>query len=157
MPATSKPLFAQTAADLMNPDVVLLSPEMPLRDAAELLATARIRGAPVVNERGRCIGVLSTTDLLHWAEDRDPGSGPFGTYVCEWEVAKRRARPEDRVRGYMTTDPVTATTEAGIAQLARMMIDAGIHRVIVVDEERRPIGVVSSSDVLAAVAYENPA
>jgi CBS domain-containing protein len=34
-----------------------------------------------------------------------------------------------------------------------MMIDAHIHRVIVVDEEERPIGIVSNTDVLAALAY----
>jgi CBS domain-containing protein len=35
-----------------------------------------------------------------------------------------------------------------------MMLDAHIHRVVVVDKERRPLGVVSSTDVLAAVNYE---
>ena len=40
-----------------------------------------------------------------------------------------------------------------IRELAREMSDADIHRVIVVDEQERPIGVVSSTDVLAAMAY----
>jgi CBS domain-containing protein len=53
----------------------------------------------------------------------------------------------------MTPDPVTAQPATSIRVLARMMIDAHIHRIIVVDEGRRPIGVVSSTDVLAALAY----
>jgi len=40
-----------------------------------------------------------------------------------------------------------------IQELARMMLDAHIHRIIVADERGRPIGIISSTDILAAVAY----
>jgi CBS domain-containing protein len=53
----------------------------------------------------------------------------------------------------MTPDPVTAQPTTSIGVLARMMIDAHIHRVIIVDVERRPVGVVSSTDLLATLAY----
>jgi len=52
----------------------------------------------------------------------------------------------------MTRDPVTAPRETRIQQLARTMLDAHIHRVVIVDEGERPVGIVSSTDVLAAVA-----
>ena len=55
----------------------------------------------------------------------------------------------------MTPDPVTVKPETSILALARMMVDAHIHRVIVVDKERRPIGIVSSTDLLAALAWDN--
>ena len=55
--------------------------------------------------------------------------------------------------GSYFADIVTVGPQTPLSKLARTMIDAHIHRVIVVDEERRPIGVVSSTDVLAAVAY----
>lgn len=54
----------------------------------------------------------------------------------------------------MTGDPVTVPGGATIGELAQMMLDARIHRVIVVDHNERPIGIVSSTDVLAAVARE---
>ena len=53
----------------------------------------------------------------------------------------------------MSTDPVTVAPSTPITDLTRKMIDAHIHRVIVVDEQDHPIGVVSSTDVLAAVTY----
>jgi CBS domain-containing protein len=53
----------------------------------------------------------------------------------------------------MTPDPETVRPTTLIRSLARIMIDAHIHRVIVVDEEYRPIGIVTSTDVLAALAY----
>ena len=54
----------------------------------------------------------------------------------------------------MTADPVVAVAGAGIGTLAQMMLDARIHRIVVVDHNEHPIGIVSSTDVLAAVARE---
>jgi len=62
--------------------------------------------------------------------------------------------PADAVSAHMTTDVVTATPQTGIAELARWMRDARIHRVVVVDDRGRPVGIVTSMDVLAAVAAE---
>ena len=61
--------------------------------------------------------------------------------------------PTDKVGEHMTADPVTANPATPTRALARMMLDADTHRVIVVDEQERPIGVVFSTDVLAAMAY----
>lgn len=60
--------------------------------------------------------------------------------------------PSDAVRHHMTTNIVTAGLQTPLPRLSRMMIDAHIHRIIIVDEEQRPIGVVSSTDLLAAMA-----
>jgi CBS domain-containing protein len=73
--------------------------------------------------------------------------------LADWQVVQVESLPTDEVRKFMTPDPVTVRPTTGIRKLARMMIDAHIHRIIVVDEERRPIGVVSSTDLLAALAY----
>jgi CBS-domain-containing membrane protein len=75
--------------------------------------------------------------------------------LVDWQLVDVEKLPTDAVRGFMTPDPVTARLSAPIRVLARMMIDAHIHRVIVVDEEQRPIGVVCSTDVLAALAYSD--
>jgi CBS domain-containing membrane protein len=154
MKATAKPLRALTAAELMSRDVVLVPRQMSLREAARLLSRAGISGAPVVDEAGRCIGVLSATDFVRRAE-RGMADEPCDAPACvcaEWQVMDVEALPADAVGASMTADPVTAAPATPIGELARMMLDAHVHRVIVVDGERRPIGVVSSTDVLAAVA-----
>jgi len=204
MPATTKPLQTLTAGDVMNPDVVRLPAEMPLRDAASLLLRNQIGGAPVVDSRGKCVGVLSAFDFLRLSEMRaganlptspalpltcsfqakhrtldgkeitlcilppgvcpiqvkQEGPGDEKLIVCsqphcvlvDWQVVDVEKLPADEVRRFMTPDPVTAQRTTSIRVLARMMIDAHIHRVIVVDEEQRPIGVVSSTNLLAALA-----
>ncbi len=60
--------------------------------------------------------------------------------------------PPEPVRHYMTADPVSVAPSTPVTTLARQMIDAHIHRVIVVDEDGRPLGIVSATDILAAVA-----
>jgi CBS-domain-containing membrane protein len=52
----------------------------------------------------------------------------------------------------MTADVVTVEPGLPIGELAQHMIDAGVHRVVVLDPEGRPVGVVCSTDVLAALA-----
>jgi predicted transcriptional regulator len=73
--------------------------------------------------------------------------------LVDWQVVDVEQLPADEVRRFMTRDPVMARPATPLRVLARMMIDAHIHRIIVVDEERRPIGVLSSTDLLAVLAY----
>src|SRR5262245_43987876 len=139
----------------MSRDVVRIPQHMSLRAAALLLSRARVSGAPVVDGEGRCVGVLSTTDFMTWSARGCPAVGSHGgePCVCDWEVGRFTTLPAEGVRSYMTADPVTAPPETPVPRLARMMIDAHIHRVIVVDERQQPVGVVSSTDLVAAVAY----
>lgn len=75
--------------------------------------------------------------------------------LVDWQEVEVEKLPTDEVRQFMTPDPVTVTPETSIRTLARKMIDAHIHRVIVVDEQRRPIGVVSSTNLLAVLASDH--
>ncbi len=147
----NKPLAALTAEDLMSTTLVMIPEEMSLKCAAHLLSQANITGAPVVSADGRCVGVLSSTDFMHWAEK---GSIPAPQHrVCSsWQIVDSAELPQDEVQHYMTADPVTIPPRTPIADLSQMMLDAHIHRVIVVDRNGRPIGLVSSTDILAAVA-----
>jgi len=52
----------------------------------------------------------------------------------------------------MTANVVTVGPQTPLPELVRTMIDAHIHRVIVVDGQRKPIGVVTSTDILGALA-----
>jgi len=78
----------------------------------------------------------------------DPHSVPV-----EWGVVEVEKLPDDPIQCYMTPDPVTVNCDVDIRSVARMMVDAHIHRVIVTDNKHQPVGLVSSSDILAAVAF----
>ncbi len=157
MHTLTKPLHDLTAGDLMTSVVVSLPRHLSLAKAANLLAHAQVTGAPVIDEAGACIGVISGSDFIRWArhhrvEDLDE---PQGLCVCsDWQLVEtdEEEAPHDVVGRYMTPDPIMAHQETTIQELARMMLAAHIHRIIIVDEEDRPIGIVSSTDILVAVA-----
>lgn len=152
----AKPLFTLTAGDLMSRDLVLVPRDMSLRGAARLLARAQVTGAPIVNEEGRCIGVLSATDFLRRAGTDSASARPAADesgFCSDWFMnGNIEALPEEEVGKVMTLNPVTVLRTTPLGELTRQMIDAHIHRLVVVDEAGRPIGIVSSMDVLAAVS-----
>lgn len=190
-----------TAGDLMSRDVETISANLPLRDAAAQLVRREIHGAPVVDEAGRCIGVLSVSDLARWASSqgkskpqlaracsfqekhRAPGGRetitcrlaegvcplqrlrelPDGKVVLEciephsvpldWQMVELESLPGNTVRDFMTTAIVTADPAATVPELARLMLDRQVHRLIVLDVGCRPVGVVTVNDILQVVAH----
>jgi CBS domain-containing protein len=157
MRTATQSLLSLVAADVMSTRLVTIPEEMSLQGAARLLSRSNVSGAPVVDVEGRCVGVLSANDFVSWAEKGEHSAKhaaePSDCVYSAWQVIDTEMLPKDAVSRHMTGDPVTVTPSAPIDQVARMMVDAHIHRVIVANTERRPVGIVSSTDILAAVAY----
>lgn len=151
MPPRDKALLQMTAADLMSPPSVLVPEDMSLQAAARLLSKAQVSGAPVVNADGLCVGILSATDFLRRTEKgRVPA--PERPISAAWQIVDTDSLPAEAVFHHMTRDPVTVAASTPLGELARMMLDAHIHRLIVVGADCRPAGVVSTIDILAALA-----
>jgi CBS domain-containing protein len=157
MRTATQSLLSLIAADVMSTRLVTVPEEMSLHGAARLLSRSNVSGAPVVDIEGRCVGVLSATDFVSWAEEGERSAKhapePCACAYSAWQVMDAETLPKDAVSRYMTADPVMTAPSTPIDQVARMMVDAHIHRVIVADAERRPVGVVSSTDILAAIAF----
>ena len=144
-----KSLLALTAGDLMISPVVTIPEGTSLREAARLLHRSGISGAPVVDQEGKCIGVLSSNDFVTWAGTE----GLAISFLAPWgEMIDIEDSPDTEIRHYMTAQPVTVAFTTPIGELAQKMVDAHIHRVLVVAEQGRPCGIVTSTDVLAALA-----
>ena len=116
MTTLEKPLLQRTAADLMTRDVTVIPQHLSLKAAAHLLAQANVSGAPVIDEFGRCVGVLSTPDLVQWVDRGARAAKRIGTAsacVCaDWQIIAMDLMPEDEVGRYMTTDVVSTRQEA---------------------------------------------
>jgi CBS domain-containing protein len=153
--AASKPLLALTAADLMTTPVMTIPQETSLREAARLLSRSSISGAPIVDAEGRCLGVLSSSDFVTWAvKGGQPGEqGHAVSFIAPWgELINIDDSPDNEIRHYMTATPVTVGMKTPVGEVAKKMVDAHIHRVLVVADQNRPRGIVTSTDILAAVA-----
>lgn len=118
--------------DIMTREVITLVGSTSLEDAARSLTFHKVSGAPVM-EHGRIVGVVSKTDLV------DPRHRPSAT-------------GDRTVADAMT--PVIYAVRPGDPALSavRLMVEEGVHRVVVVDDNRRLAGIVSTMDVMRALA-----
>jgi CBS domain-containing protein len=147
--AAPRPFLTLTAGDLMSAPVLTIPQDTPLQEAARLLSKSDISGAPVVDGEGRCLGVLSSHDFVIWAGEE----GEATNFIAPWgEMIAIDDAPDNEIRHYMTRQPVTVAPTAPVGELAQKMIDAHIHRILVVADDDRPCGIVTSTDILAAVA-----
>ncbi len=118
--------------DIMTTDVFTLSRDETMQEAARALSNQRVGGAPVI-DNGRIIGVVSKSDLLEVAAHRDPAGERL--YVND-----------------VMTHLVFAVRPGDPAILAvRLMVEEGIHRAVVVDEQGKLVGIVTPMDVLRAI------
>ena len=148
------------ARDLMERDVITVTPETRLLDVHRLFVEEEIHGAPVVGEDTLVRGVISTLDLLRLVRDEfEPGAGATATTYFRDELPYSGPdwlqMPEDfqdrmqelTAADAMTRDLVTVGPDATVDDIARTMLEHRVHRVLVC-EERVLLGVVSAFDLL---------
>jgi CBS domain-containing protein len=80
------------------------------------------------------------------------GCGQPHEVLADWQVINVEQLPTENVGQFMTPDPVTVAVDTPLPELARRMVDAHVHRLIVVDRLNHPVGIVSSTDILAGIA-----
>jgi CBS-domain-containing membrane protein len=146
------------ARDLMGEIAVMIPQQMTLRDAACLLSGAEVCSAPVTDANGHCIGILSASAFVSWvAKGHDTGTIANAFQGCvwsDWQVLGEEANRKDEVCRHMEAARPLATPETSLPELLRGMAATGAHLVIVVDPERRPLGIVSAAHVLAVLVHE---
>ena len=129
------------AGDLMTMEPVVVGVEAPIEEAQGLLLEYEVSGLPVVDAAGALVGVISQTDFMHLG---DP------------EVSNLiRHKPSGiKVGEVMSRPAVTVMLSTTLREAARTMIDERVHRVVVIDERQRPIGVLAAMDFVKLYAEE---
>jgi CBS domain-containing protein len=140
----------QLAQDIMTKEPVCAEPTMNIRQLAQLLEENEISGCPVVDSQGRVIGVVSKTDLLRRCAEgtRDHRPGALFAEIGE-EEDERTEDPMACVDDFMTEDAATVSPTTPLSSVARLMVERRIHRIVVVDHENFPVGIITSLDLLA--------
>jgi CBS domain-containing protein len=152
--------MSQTVADLMTRDVLTVKPTTPLSEAIKLLVDRHISGLPVVDDTGKLVGVISESDLMWREKGLDlPPHIMFLDSVIYLENPLQHDRNLHKVLGQtvgevMTDRPISITIDSTLPMAARIMHDKKIHRLPVVDAEDRPIGILTQSDIVRAIAAE---
>jgi CBS domain-containing membrane protein len=159
-------LDSLTAADLMTPNPVSIRGEASVVEATVLLTDRAITGAAVIDDTGRPIGVLSSTDLL--VHDREKVSCPSlwsngysGEELTDWVEMRGLSNDfqvveVDRttVSSIMTPVVFSVAPESTARKVMHELASLQIHRLFVVDKGGVLVGVISALDVVKGLLHE---
>lgn len=157
-------------SELMQRDVATLSADATAEEAISTFEEYHISGAPVVDGGGTLIGVLSASDIarrehvsndriqterseyyLQVARDESRDDAVFDEAPFPQSDYSPEAMAGARVRDWMNPSVVSVEPSASVRDACRIMAGESIHRVLVV-EEGKLVGILSSFDVVRAVA-----
>lgn len=133
-------------SDVMSRDVTTIEACKDMDAAAAILHGSSVSSAPVVDEAGRTVGILSAADFLR----RDiPADAHTLTQDAESEPMQME-EVLDRVGSYMSSAVQAVQADDSLLHAAKIMIDTHLHRLPVM-ESSRTIGMVSTMDVVSAL------
>ena len=135
-------------SDLMTKDVVTVSPETSVRDAAALLVEHRISGVPVVTPKGEVVGVLSEADILVKAGGSTSRSRLLG-WLLDPDIGLEDKIRAETVSEAMSSPPVVVTPTRSVHEAARLMVSETVNRLPVVDGGNL-VGILTRADVVRA-------
>ena len=142
-----------SAKDIMTRQVITVTPDTEIAQAAKLLLEKRINGLPVVDQGGKLVGILCQSDLI--AQQKDiplpslftllDGFMPLTSLKrLDREVEKIAAT---KVADAMTPKPVSVGPDSPIEDIAALMVDKSFHTLPVV-EQGQLVGIVGKEDIL---------
>ena len=155
----------KTARDDMQSQVLSVSPEDPLHLVQRLFFEESIHGAPVIDDDGRVLGIVTSTDVLRaaaeaheieptepsaFSDDLDVGRGGWGMAPEDFKARLR----DTTVRDYMTEGLLQVEPSTPVSQIARRLREHQVHRVLVIEDDKL-CGIVSTFDLIGLL--ENPA
>jgi CBS domain-containing protein len=153
--------MALTVRDIMETDVPVVHPQDSVESVLRVMRRHELPGVPVVNDGGRCVGIITDADLVLSAEEGDLhlphyfelfGGVVFLEPLRKFEARLRKAF-SSTARDLMTEDPVTIEAGEPVARAARLIAERKHNRLPVV-EHGRLVGVVTRVDVLDALTRD---
>jgi CBS domain-containing protein len=154
------------ARDVMQTGIVTIDPTASLLDVYRLFVDEEISGAPVVDEDGRVLGVVSAQDLLRATEEERDTAVVQTSYfrdVTEFSGPDWQTGVEDfqdrlgerTVADVMTEGAILVAPDAPIAEVASTLRRHRVHRVLVAEGERL-VGLISAFDLVALLEKGAP-
>jgi CBS domain-containing protein len=141
-----------TVRDVMRRDVLVVAPETPLKDVAQLLIDRRVSGVPVVDDTGAVLGIVSETDFLI----KEQGSEavphrPMSRLLGESADTRQMLAKVSAVTAgeAMTSPAVTIGPTAAISAAASLMTNRRVNRLPVISDGKL-VGIVTRADLVRA-------
>jgi len=123
------------ADELLIRDVVTASPDQTVREVDQMMERQGVSGAPVVDDEGTVLGIISGTDIRPYLEVGD----------------------RDEVREAMTDEVITASEDVTPREALELMYEHKIERVPIVDGENRLVGLMTMAGILQRRQFDKAA
>ena len=133
-------LLGLRVSDVMSSNVVQVNQDDRMSEAAAILDRHDVSGAPVVDDQGRCVGILSSSDFVLRSAN-----------AVDQTVEGQEVLHKDHVSDHMSEVVESVSPDSSIMDAARSMCREHIHRLVVLDDGKNPVGLVSSLDLVAAM------
>jgi len=140
-------------ADIMSRDVATVTAQTSLRNAWGELCKHRLKALPVIGEDRKVVGIITQSDLMENAAWGPHGELHFGLGKRLRHAMRPRQGLKQTVGETMSTPVRTATPDTPVARLVPMMADAGLHHLPIVDAGGTLAGIVTQSDLIAALYH----
>jgi CBS domain-containing protein len=152
--------MALTVRDIMDPNPVSVTVADSVETVLHVMRDHDLTGVPVVNEGGRCVGIITEADLVLSDQGEDfhlPHYFQlFGgiVFLERWSHFEERARKAfaATAEDMMTEDPITIEPDAAVEEAARIIAGRKHNRLPVI-EHGRLVGVVTRVDVLDGLTF----
>jgi CBS domain-containing protein len=145
--------------EIMSTNVITLKSTDTIKDSVKVLVHNNISGAPVVDQNGKVIGILSETDIIGALKTQTkelamifPSSHALGM-TFEERITRREVQDAFRDVGnkpimeVMSRNPITTTIDALVEDVAPIMIKSNINRVPVIENDKL-VGIVTRRDII---------
>ncbi len=129
----------QTVADLMVSPVITVTEDTPIADAVRVMTERGIKRLPVVDHKGKLVGMVSRVDVL-----RALAQPPMR------EASERTPQPgtHAKVADVMLTQVQTVRSDAKLNKIVELLVSTAERRVVVVDAQRHVLGIITDGDLL---------
>lgn len=152
-------LQADTATDLMTTTPISLNQDATVAEAAAFLVDKEISAAPVIDEAGRAVGVVSHTDIVRHVLGPDAGQRPRDEHVgyritdfllppAVQDFLRGPKADSVRVRDILTPTILSVAPDDSALTVVAQLLALKVHRLFVIDKTGVLVGVVSTFDVL---------
>jgi CBS domain-containing protein len=146
------------AKDIMTESIVCVNVKETVFDAAELLLGAGVSAAPVVNDQGNVLGIVSEADLIHRAEIATAPRRSWLQRLLGGEATAARdfvSTHARKVADVMTREVVTASDDATLVELVELIEKHRVKRIPIVRDDKL-VGIVSRANLLGALLSREP-
>lgn len=137
------------ARDVMTPNPLTISARTPLARAAQLMAERQFKRLPVVDDEGKLVGIVARLDVLRAVLHAAP--------EVETDTERTPTVGARLVREVMATRAPTVSSDASAVQVAVQLAASPYRRVVVVDDQRRVVGLITDHELIRHIGPESHA